>query len=207
MQLARGARVANSGMLARLSRETAHYHQVADNARLAILGAADPARYAGFLIRIYGFEAPLEAALLMTPGLDEWFDLRGRGHLRLLRADLQSLGVGDPNQLPRCSTISPFRHPAEALGWVYVAQRNTLLHGIIERQLRGPLSELLKIAGSYLAGQQRSNGLRLRDLGAAMDGVATSLASSDRIVAGAKAAFRAQHGWFDLAVPSRLRVA
>ena len=112
------APVPESWMLGRLSRETKHYHQSADNDRLAMLGvAADRSQYAAFLARVYGFKSPLEAALMMTDGLDQWLDMRDRGHLRLLRADLQALGVSDPNTLPRCRTIFPFRHPADALGW------------------------------------------------------------------------------------------
>lgn len=195
-------------MLSRLNRETRQYHQVADGDRLSMLGAAaDKSHYASFLARIYGFEAPLEAALLMTDGLEQWLDLRDRAHLRLLRADLQALGIADPNQLKRCSTIFPFRHPAEALGWIYVVERNTLLHGVIERHLRGRMPEVLRSAGAYLAGQQRSNGLRIRDLGAAMDRIAKDAASAERIVSGARAAFRVQHGWYEVAVPQRLHVA
>lgn len=195
-------------MLSRLNRETQPHHGVADNDRLAMLGnSADRERYASFLTRVYGFEAPVEAALLLTDGLDPWLDLRDRAHLKLLRADLQALGISDPNQLPRCSTVFPFRHPAEALGWVYAIERNTLLHGVIERHLRSRMPDVLKSAGSYLAGQQRSNGLRLRDLGAAMDRMARQAGCADRIVHGARAAFRAQHGWYEVAVRPRLRVA
>lgn len=195
-------------MLSRLNRETRQHHQIADGDRLAILGAAcDRPHYAQFLQRIYGFEGPLEAALLMTDGVDKWIDLRDRGHLRLLRADLQSLGVADPNRLARCSTVFPFRSPAEALGWIYAVERNTLLHGVIERHLRGRMPEVLKTAGSYLAGQQRSNGQRFRDLGDAMDRIAKDPACAERIVSGAKAAFRVQHGWYEVAVPPRVHVA
>lgn len=199
--------VPESWMLGRLSRETKPYHQAADNDRLSMLGAAaDRGRYAAFLSRVYGFESPLEAALLLTDGLDPWLDTRDRGHLRLLRADLQALGMTDPNALPRCSTVMPFRHPADALGWVYAVERNTLLHGLIERHLRTRLGDALKVAGSYLAGQQRSNGQRIRDLGNAMDRLAKDPGCGDRIVAAAKAAFRAQHNWYDVAAP-RQRVA
>lgn len=162
--------------------------------------------YASFLTRIYGFESPLEAALLSTDKLDEWLDLRDRGHLHLLRADLHMLGVVDPNQQRRCSIV-PFRHPAEALGWLYVVERNTLLHGVIERHLRGRMPDVLRSAGSYLAGQQRSNGLRFRDLGGVMDRIAKDPMCADRIAIAAKVAFRVQHGWYEIAVPPRLHVA
>lgn len=208
MPVADASAVTESWMLARLSRETKQYHALADNDRIAMLGAAvDTALYTAFLTRVYGFEAPVEAALLMTSGLDEWIDLRDRGHLRLLRADLQSLGITDPSSAPRCSTVFPFRQPAEALGWIYAVDRNMLLHGVIDRHLRGRMPTVLKGAGSYLAGQQRSNGLRFRELGNAMDQIAKDSTVGDRIVAAAKTAFRAQHSWYEVAVPPRLRVA
>jgi heme oxygenase len=190
-----------------LSRETKHFHAAADNDRLAMLGlAADRAHYASFLTRVYGFEAPLEATLLMTDGLDQWLDMRDRGHLRLLRADLQALGFNDLNALSRCPTISPFRHPAEALSWIYAVERNTLLQGLIERHLRSRLSEVLKAAGCYLAGQQRSNGQRIRELGTVMDRIAKDSVCAERIVVAAKAAFRTQHHWYEVAVRSQPRV-
>lgn len=195
-------------MLARLSRETKPHHLAADNDRMAMLGAgADPALYAAHLKRIYGFEAPVETALAMTAGLGDWIDLRDRGHLRLLRADLQSLGVTDPNTVPRCTAVPSFRDVAEALGWIFAVERNTLHHGTIERHLRGRMPSVLRSAGSYLAGQHRSNGQRIRDLGNAMDRLAKDSTLAQRIVAAAKAAFRTQHGWYDVAVPHRTRVA
>jgi heme oxygenase len=202
------AHVPESWMLARLNRETQHHHLLADNDRLAMLGSApDREGYTSFLARVYGFEAPVEAALRRTEHLHEWIDLRDRAHPRLLRADLQALGVADPNQLPRCSMVLPFRHPAEALGWAYAVERNTLLHGVIERHLRGRMPGVLERAGSYLIGRQRSNALRFRDLGAALDRMAKDAACAERIVDGARAAFRAQHGWYDVALPPRVRVA
>ena len=195
-------------MLARLSRETQQHHHVADHDRLAMLGAgADPTLYTAFLKRVYGFEAPFEAALLMTSGLDEWIDFRDRGQFRLLRADLQSLGVSDPTTLARCSAIPAFRQPAEALGWMYAVERNTLLRGVLDGHLRGRIPAIFKTAGSYLAGRQRSNGHRLRDLGTAMDRLAKDSTVADRIVAAAKSAFCAQHAWYEISIAQRSRVA
>lgn len=206
-ELQRVRTVAESWMLGRLSRETKRHHHVADNDRLAVLGAADPALYTRFLKRIYGFEAPVEAALLMTPRLEDWIDFRDRGHVRLLRADLRSLGVSDPTVLVRCSTISPFRQPAEALGWTYAVERNRMLHGVLDRHLRGRMPAVIGAAGSYLAGQQRSNALCMRELGTAMDRIAKDSTVVERIVAAAKAAFRTQHAWYDVAIPQPSRVA
>ena len=208
MALAHVPLVPESWMLSRVNRETRVHHQLADNDRLALLSAgADRVKYVGMLSRIFGFEAPVEAAVTMAPGLDQLLDVRDRSSLRLLRADLQALGVFDASQLPRCTSVAPLRDAADALGWMYVVERNTLMHGMIERHLRGRMPEVLKTAGSYLAGQQRSNGQRLRDLGTAMDRMAKDPACAARIVSAAKTAFRIQHGWYDAALRPRVRVA
>jgi heme oxygenase len=194
-------------MLLRLGFETTVHHATADNDRLSILNAGfDLATYTAFLSRIYGFEAPLDAALAMTTGVDDLVDLRGRTRVRLLRSDLQALCASDPSTLPRCSAVFPFRQPPEALGWMYAVERNTLLHGVIERHLRVRMAETMKVAGAYLSPQIKSTGARLRELGAAMDSAARSSTNADRIVAAAKAAFRCQHGWYEVATPSQ-RVA
>ncbi len=196
-------------MLARLKRETVASHRAADDDRMSIMvAAATPATYLAFLSRIYGFEAPVESALAMASGLDEWLDVRGRTQIKLLRADLAALGVLDPAKLPRCTSVAPFRNAAFALlGWLYVVERNTLLHGVIERHLRSRLPRELQLAGSYLASRERSAGARWRELGDAMDRVAKAPRIADHIVAAARAAFRGQHGWYQLAIPRREHVA
>jgi heme oxygenase len=191
--------------LMRLKRDTAPYHASADHDRIAMMRAsADATTYARFLSRIWGFEAAIEAFLARTPDLADVVDLRARTHIRLLRADLTALGIVDPSALPRWSIPFPFRYSVEALGWMYVIERNTLLHGTIEHHLRARLPEQMRIAGSYLSGQVKTTGIRLRELGVAMDSVIKSRELSDRIVMAARYAFRYQHGWYDVAVRQRV---
>lgn len=197
----------DSWMLTRLQHVTEHYHGDADSHRLALIGSAVAVdAYRGFLGRIFGFEMPVEAALTLTLGLDEVLDLRARGQIRLLRADLCGLGVIDPSSLPRCRSV-PIRDVPEALGWVYAMERNTSLHGVLERHLHDRLPAVMRVAGSYLAVQERSAGARMRDLGHALDRVATRPSIVHRISQGAKAAFRCQRSWYELVVPPGLRVA
>src|SRR6185436_623127 len=68
-----------SWMIERLNDETRIHHAEAD-ADFDLLFRDDAAstHYQYFLIRIYGFEAPLEAALSMTPNLTLMLDLRER---------------------------------------------------------------------------------------------------------------------------------
>lgn len=185
-------------MLARLQKATELYHGAASAQRLELIGGAVTVdRYRGFLDRVHGFEMPVEAALTLTLGLDDVLDLRGRNQIRLLRADLRGLGVGDPATLPRCLSV-PIHDVPEALGWVYAVERNTALHGVLERHLHDRLPDVMRQAGSYLAVQERSVGARMRDLGHALDSVATRPAIADRIIHGAKAAFRHQRSWYEL---------
>jgi heme oxygenase len=159
--------MSESWMMMRLRRETAVHHQVAGADRRELLDHRDAVRRAQGLARIYGFEAPLESAFAMTAELDAVIDLRDRDHVRCLRADLVALGV-DIATIPRCPSVFPFRHPREALGWLYAVDC-----------ARAPACEL----------------------GAAMDALAKSLGAADQIVAAARAAFRAQHSWYETPRP------
>lgn len=190
-----------SWMLARLKRETALLQTVADADRMAVIRAATRERYRDYLVRIFGFEAPVEATLVMTPGLDEVMDLRSRAHVRLLKADLRALGVANPSELPQCRPIYPFRTVAEALGWIYSIEHNALVHGQVLRHLERQLPREVAIAGAYLSGGERALGARLRELGEALDGFARDTDTIAQIVEAARKGFRRQHGWFAQAVP------
>ena len=191
-------------MLWRLQRETEPFHASAAADRLSVMSSVPPPEnYVAYLARIYGFEAPVEKAIAMTLCAEPWFDARGRNQIKLLRADLMVLGIVDPGSLPRCGGVVPFGSAATALGWMYVVERNALVHGLIERHLRSQLLDRFKLPGSYLAPQPRSSGTRWRELGEALDRVASDPGEGDAIIRAARIAFRCQHGWFDLAMPAR----
>ncbi len=181
-------------MLGRLDEETRSHHASADEHRLELLDASELARYRDLLVRIYGFEAPVEAGFLMTPDLGAEIDLRDRTKLRLLKYDLHALGVSETARLPRC-TIPLFSSVGEALGWMYVIDRNALVHGVIrrqlaERQLLGPAY------ACYLSAHELQAGSRWRELGGILDRVAQHADTADRIVAAARLAFRRQRHWY-----------
>ena len=193
-------------MLQRLHRETALHHRDANLHRLSIVNAAATSEtsYRDYLLGIHGFEAPVEAAIA-TSELAGLLDVSARDHIGRLREDLRALGVRDLAR-PRCAGILPFHHAAEALGWAYVLERHTILHGVVERHLAYRLPELLAGAGRYLGAPARSASQRWGELGLAMDRVARRPSAADRIVAAAHAAFRAQRSWFAYPLLSR-RVA
>ncbi len=195
-------------VLARLDRETRQRQASADNDRLLLMtSSATPELYRNFLVRVFGFEAAVETMLHMTPGLDDVVDLRSRAHVRLLKSDLAALAVTSVAHLPRCRSVVPFACHADALGWMYVVERNVLLHGVLRRHLASRLPEQLASAGAYLTGNERALGARLRELGEALDAIARAPGMADRVVAAAHAAFRSQRHWFADATAERARVA
>lgn len=197
-----------SWVLARLDDETRPRHAEADDDRLGLITShATPTRYRDFLARVYGFEASVESALQMTPDIGSAVDVRGRQHLKLLACDLVALGIGSTAKLPRCRSVSPFPGVEHALGWVYVVERNMMLHGVLRRHLENRLPEQLARAGAYLAGNERAVGSRMRELGAALDAIAQTPGVIDRVIVAAHDAFRCQSRWFADVVPRRAQVA
>jgi heme oxygenase len=197
-----------SMLLARLDQDTRPRHAVADADRLALVtSTVTSEEYRRFLERVYGFETAVETAIQMTPGLGEFVDLRARVQLRLLKSDLTVLGVTNLARLPRCKSVAPFHTHHDALGWIYVLDRNQLLHGVLRRHLEKQLPAQLAIAGAYLTGNDRVAASRRRELGDTLAVVAKTAADADRVIVAAHAGFRCQRHWFAEIVPPRLKVA
>jgi heme oxygenase (biliverdin-IX-beta and delta-forming) len=157
-----------------------------------------PAQYLLYLTRIYGFIAPLECALEMTPGLDRMIDLRGRTKSQHIVSDLLSLGLRPAAlaEMPLCLTVPQFRGAAEALGWMYVMERQTLVHGVMHRHLDAILPQQAATATAFLRNYDGTTGQRWRELGSTIDEVAApSYAIADRIVAAANEGYRCLHRW------------
>lgn len=194
-------------MLTRLEHETRSHHASAKSDRLSLLSSpAGLECYRNYLVRIYGFEAPVESALLMTPGLAEFVDLRARTKIRLLKHDLQALGIVDTAHLPRC-TISPFRGVPEAMGWMFVIDYNALAHALVRKYVAQKLPIDQAQIALYLAAHEYEAGARWWELGESLDRCATTHQHRDRIIAAAHLAFRRQRHWYELALPPSVRVA
>jgi heme oxygenase len=190
--------MAASWMIERLTEETRLHHGDSD-ADLDLLFRPDASatHYMLFLMRIYGFEAPLESSLSTTPTLDLMINLRERARASLLASDLMQLGLrpSDVAQLPQCLTIPMFRGAAEALGWMYVIERSTLAHSVLRHHLLTRLPIEMANASSYLLSYAGVVGKRWRQFGAMLDHVARHSAIADRVVASANEAFRCQRRW------------
>src|SRR5690348_2296810 len=111
----------SSTMLDRLDRETRAHHPDADSPWVSLLSTGlTRARYIDHLVAVYGFEAPLEAALALTPRARPVWQLRRRSRAGRLVQDLLALGLTPSHiaRLPQCASFALFRDACEALGWV-----------------------------------------------------------------------------------------
>ena len=180
-----------SWVLDYLAQETQPFHAAADGDRLAMLERPEVARYRAYLVHIHGFESCVEAACQETGALDERV-VRGHFKAHRLVADLEALGIAPappPNRLR-------FADPIEALAWLWVLHRNTLLHGLSYRYLAGKLPGVMAAAGGYLRACAGTAGALMSELGVALDTATRRGALVERAVVSASDAFRAQRRWY-----------
>jgi heme oxygenase len=182
-----------SWMLGRLVHETRIHHSGADGDRLATMEQSSEQTYRAFLARVYCFEAPLESAFGATAGFDPGL-FQTHMKTKRLTADLDALGVA-ATDLDIGPTVG-FADVADALGWMYVVQRNTLLHGLLSRHLATRIPAVMRRAGAYLTAHENAAGARLRELGTVLDSTARRTYIADRIVHAAAEAFRCQRQWY-----------
>jgi heme oxygenase len=184
-------------MLARLKDATRAHHARADTDRLAPLAATPSlATYISYLTRVYGFEAPIERELERARDVARWIDLRTRARADLIATDLRALGITTDglSQLPTAK-IPPLGQAAEALGWMYVLERNVLLNGILRRHLMRQMADRVVGASAYLASYEGLTGQRWRELGQALDELGRTPDDAARAIEAACDAFRVQHLW------------
>ena len=182
-------------MLVRLNLATRDSHEAADETwqRLAT-GPFTRGDYLYQLSLVYGFEAPLEAALAYTPNLRLLIDLRKRSRAGLLAQDLLTLGMraAQLSALPQCTAIASFASPLEALGWMYVAERATLMHDAVRRHVERVLPTA---PTAYLSSYAGVAGARWAEFGHVLDQAAPTDAMGYDMVRAAIAAFRCWHAW------------
>jgi len=187
-----------SRLLDRLHDET-RAHRVEADSDLDYLFAPDviPANYLLFLMRTYGFEAPLESALATTPGLELAVDLRSRVKAGFIAQDLLALGVraSEVTDLPQCLAVPQFRSAIEAIGWMYVTERHTLVHGVLHRHLETKLAREMTHAASYLTCYESIAGRRWSELCDAIEHLAQTRALEDRLIFAAHDAYRCHRRW------------
>lgn len=186
-----------SKALLRLNLDTRALHRDSDEPWLSLLRPqATRADYVQLLLDTYGFEAPLEAAFAYTPSLKLAIDLRQRSRAGLLAKDLLTLGIPpvEVANIGQYFEVTPFSSAAEALGWMYVTERLTLVHDSIRRQLTSRIADIAD-ASSYISAYAGVASGRWISFGHALDRVARTDAAIDEIVAASRSAFRALSEW------------
>lgn len=183
-------------MLTRLDVETRELHAGVDSYWLDMMASGvTREHYRAQLVRAYGFEAPLESALVTTPHL-VLADRLDRTRSGLLAQDLIALGITPARltALPQCR-IASFDDPVEALGWKYVAERSTQLHAAIKRNIVQRVAHSAN-ALAYLSAFDGIAAARWRSLGVLLDEIAARPLLGERLIGAAKAAFGSMGTWF-----------
>lgn len=188
-----------STALVRLNLETRGLREATDSFwRSLCRPEVDQLEYVRRLEATYGFEAPFEAACAYTPGLRDVIDLRARSRAGFIAQDLLALGFApsDLSALPHCFPIAPFSDRLEALGWLYVVERATLIHDEVRRHLLAHLPGIAP-ATTYLGAYHHVAGARWQELGHVLDSVARTDDARADLVIGAHTAFRRLLDWYN----------
>jgi heme oxygenase len=192
-----------SRTLIHLNISTREHHSAADAPWLDLMvPTVDRHAYMRQLIHVYSFEAPLEAAFRYTPGLATVVALRVRKRSGLIVQDLMRLGLGPARIAGLDQRFATFSSPAEALGWMYVVERATLLHGAVRSYLAQHLLDV-NTAWSYLSAYDGVAAARWSDLGNALDVIATTPDVKRQILHAARQGFRALRDWHQCGVAMR----
>jgi heme oxygenase len=199
MRLAGGAAAVEnaSRALAKLNLETRAHHAAADEGWLGLLSpATDRWEYLRQLVIAYGFEAPLECAFAYTPRLHFEIELRDRSRAGLLAQDLLQLGLnaGEIATLPQYVPLAPFGTVVEALGWMYVNERATLLRDSTRRHVVARVPDASR-ACAYISAYDGVASARWLAFGAVLDRVATTDPMIDELISAARAGFRSAIAW------------
>ena len=182
-------------MLLRLALETAPHHQAADDDRLSVMDSKSLDDYRTWLAAVYGFELRVEQAMARVVELDTSM-LRERLKMGRLREDLSALGLSPTqiNHLPTASSF-PFTSAPQALGWMFVLERQSLMAGIIYRHLTHTLGDGVRAASRYLTAYGEQPAAKFRELGDILSKCALRY-TTGTIIASAHDAFRAQRQWY-----------
>ena len=183
-----------SSTLARLSAETARTHARVDEALFGPLDFPSSSNYRRFLCVFYGFQAPLENAIQMTPGIDDanvYSNKCGR-----IASDLMSLGLTrhEHHLLARRQAIPAFVNPAHAIGWLYATERMMLQVEALRIRLENEMPVVTALAHQFLYTYASTAELRWRQFGTLLDRVARAH-DVEMIVASARASVEALHAW------------
>lgn len=180
----------------RLNAATRHFHADVDEPWLDLvrpnIGVSD---YLAVLVRTYGLVAPFESACRYTPGLVRVIDFRHMMRAGLIAQDLLALGLS-PQQvasIPTCSAVSMFQTTSEALGWLYVIERSTLLQDGIRKHLLRHVN--IEHACSYVSAYESRVGEHWAAFSRTLERAVADASAANDIIHSACTAFDACRKW------------
>ncbi len=190
-------RVISGRLLLNLSIATRHWHADVDDPWLDLLRpSVAVSDYLAQLVRLYGLIAPFESAIRYTPGIEPFVDVHQMSRAGLLAKDLLTLGLSPAQvaNIPACDALTTFRGPAEAIGWLYVVERSTLLQDGIRRHLLHQLPQV-ECACAYLTAYDRRPGDHWQQFGDLLERVGKTPEQAEELLAAATAGFDAARRW------------
>ena len=188
---------AHGTVLDRLEHATRARHAVAEADLFRVLDGITVVSFVRFLAATYHFEYAVDARLVRVDELAPSF-LAPRLRSGRLGDDLLALARDEHviDILARPLAVPPFASPVDALGWLYVVERDALHHVALYRALGEPLGDLLPFASRYLTARALDGPQRWRELGAVLARFAVDDERVARVAAAAHAAFALRHDWF-----------
>jgi heme oxygenase len=179
-------------LIDRLNDETAEFHAEVDNELVS--RPVNARRYQHYLVRTYGFVAPIERSISTTPDIENFVDLRRFNKEELLRRDLLALHytTHQIDTLPQC-TVPLFETAAEALGWAYFVERSTLAHSATFRYVASCIPGEVAFASSYLKCYFGAVGEMWRGFGDALE--LANNTNAKAVIVAARAAFTLYQRW------------
>lgn len=186
-----------SALITKLNLATRVWHADVDDPWLALLQPdVTEADYTAQLVRTYGLVAPFESACRYTPGIMKLLDYRQLLRAGLIAQDLLSLGIKPAHvaRIPTCPAITMFRDTGEALGWLYVIERSTLLQDGVRKHLIEKLPHVSRSC-AYLSMYEGHVGDHWLAFGRMLDRVAKNADIEAAIIDAAAQAFTHAKEW------------
>jgi heme oxygenase len=181
-------------LLSRLNASTRQLHSHIDEPWLGLLrpdvGLSD---YLAVMVRTYGLVAPFESACKYTPGLEQYIDLRHMTRAGLIAQDLIALGLtpAQVSTIETCPAITMFISLHEAVGWLYVIERSTLLQQGVRRHLLHHVPQV-QYASSFLASYDDGHWAMF---GQVVNAAGTNMEALHEIVSASLSAFEIASRW------------
>ncbi len=181
---------------AALKSATQHEHHALDAALDLLRPTLEAAAYRHHLKAFFGSYAPLETALAAIVGWSaHGIDLNARGKIALLRADLISPDVHEPDALPMCETLPALPNLATAFGSLYELEGASLGGQIISGQVEKQFGYTTAHGAQFFNGYGPRTGEMWMTFRCAVDAYGAEPGPRDEMIGGALATLVASRPW------------